>query len=236
MSSAKKYGGTFQDYLHIHEWFDATKGWQPDARHRSIRHHSEGVIQATEVFPPIRLESGRLVPARRIAEQHVMEDLGEIPTAADYLRCMGLEAWMQPHPESDVNTVSHATSSAEKFGGSYELYLPVHQWLDATRGWLPDARHRAIRHHSEGIAQAVEIFKPIEIPGGSPVSVAVIAEQHVAEDLGEVPTAADYLRCMQVELWMQVNTHRRTSVKIDGKWVAPPRLKSAPIDAGIQGK
>ena len=26
-SSAKKFGGKFEDYLHIHSWFDETKAW-----------------------------------------------------------------------------------------------------------------------------------------------------------------------------------------------------------------
>lgn len=45
-------------------------------------------------FEPIRLASGKLVPIRFVAEQHVMEDLGRIPTAADWLRTIQGEPWM----------------------------------------------------------------------------------------------------------------------------------------------
>jgi len=94
MSSAKKWGGAWQNYIEIHEWFDETKAWLPDFRHRAIRHHSEGIAEAVVRFEPIELENGKLIPIRWVAEQHVQEDLGRIPTAADWLRCMKPEPWM----------------------------------------------------------------------------------------------------------------------------------------------
>lgn len=102
VSSARKWGGKPEDYLHVHEWFDETKGWLPDFRHRSVRHHSEGIAQAVELFPPIHIPMRRkggvdrikVVPIRWVAEQHVTEDLGRIPTAADWLRAMRPEPWM----------------------------------------------------------------------------------------------------------------------------------------------
>jgi hypothetical protein len=49
-SSVKKWGGEIGDYLPIHEWFDETKGWLGDSRHRLFRHHSEGIFQCEEIF------------------------------------------------------------------------------------------------------------------------------------------------------------------------------------------
>jgi hypothetical protein len=94
LSSAKHWGGSPDQYRHIHEWFDATKGWLPDFRHRAIRHHSEGIAQAVELFDDIVLDSGRVIPVRWVAEQHVREDIGTIPTAADWLRCIEPQDWM----------------------------------------------------------------------------------------------------------------------------------------------
>ncbi len=37
---------------------------------------------------------GRVVPVRWIGEQHVQEDLGKIPTVADWVRNIRPEAWM----------------------------------------------------------------------------------------------------------------------------------------------
>ena len=118
VSSARKWGGVWEDYIAVHEWFDATKAWCPDFRHRAIRHHSEGIFECMSVFgTTITLSTCRTcgqpesehfefgdenlhvfipkhIPVRWIGEQHVQEDLGDIPTAADWLRRLAAEPWM----------------------------------------------------------------------------------------------------------------------------------------------
>lgn len=116
-----------------------------------------------------------------------------------------------------ANPLHHAISSARRWGGEPGLYLAIHEWFDETKGWLPDFRHRAIRHHSEGIAEAVERFEAVAVPTGpgSPdrlVPVRWVAEQHVTEDLGMIPTASDWLRRVQPEEWM--TRARRLSVEL----------------------
>jgi hypothetical protein len=94
-SSARKWGGDPADYQPIHDWFDATKAHLPDLRHRALRHHSEGIFLAEQVFgTTITNSSGRAIPVRQVGEQHVLEDLGRIPTAADWLRELQLKPWM----------------------------------------------------------------------------------------------------------------------------------------------
>lgn len=95
LSTVKKYGGQAEDYLAIHAWFDATKEQFADSRHRALRHHSQGIYECERVFGvTITNSSGREVPVRLIGEQHVIEDLGYIPTVADWLRHMTIEPWM----------------------------------------------------------------------------------------------------------------------------------------------
>jgi hypothetical protein len=45
----------------------------------------------------------------------------------------------------------HALSSAKKWGGVAEDYLPLHQWFDESKAITADFRHRALRHYAEGI-------------------------------------------------------------------------------------
>jgi hypothetical protein len=45
----------------------------------------------------------------------------------------------------------HAVRSARLFGGKPEDYLAIHNWFDESKAHLADFRHRALRHHSEGI-------------------------------------------------------------------------------------
>jgi hypothetical protein len=95
LSSARKWGGVADDYQHVHDWFDASKAHFADFRHRAARHHSEGIFMAEIIFGGTLTNSaGRIVPIRIIGEQHVLEDLGRIPTLADWLRCIHPEPWM----------------------------------------------------------------------------------------------------------------------------------------------
>ncbi len=95
VSSVKKWGGRVEDYLPIHSWFDETKASLADFRHRALRHHAEGIFLCERLFGvTITTSTGRIVPVRWIGEQHVKEDLGRIPTAADWLLCIRPESWM----------------------------------------------------------------------------------------------------------------------------------------------
>src|SRR3546814_8620110 len=42
----------------------------------------------------ITITSGRIVPVRLIGEQHVIEDLGFVPSFADWVRCIRPQPWM----------------------------------------------------------------------------------------------------------------------------------------------
>jgi len=85
-STSQKWGGTPDDYIHIHDWFDETKQYTGDWTHRALRHHSAGVQWAIEKFGHVTLNSSRQkIPVKMIAEQHIQEDCGFIPTPKDYL-------------------------------------------------------------------------------------------------------------------------------------------------------
>jgi hypothetical protein len=95
VSSAKKYGGEPHEYLALHQFLDASKAHMADFRHRALRHHSEGIFLLQDFFGTTTvLSTGRVLPVRFIGEQHVLEDLGRIPTVADWLGRIQPESWM----------------------------------------------------------------------------------------------------------------------------------------------
>jgi hypothetical protein len=66
-----------------------------DFKHRALRHHSEGIFMLESLFgTTLTLSTGRVLPVRFIGEQHVLEDLGRIPTVADWLGKIQPESWM----------------------------------------------------------------------------------------------------------------------------------------------
>lgn len=95
-SSAKKFGGQPEDYIALHEWFDQTKAHLADARHRAILHSSFGIYMAQQVFGEVivRKSDGKPVPTRMLGEQHVLEDIGRIPTVQDWLGELPMRSWM----------------------------------------------------------------------------------------------------------------------------------------------
>jgi hypothetical protein len=93
-SSAKKWGGDPADYVEIHEFIDSSKRIIGDVRHRSLYHHTEGVWLCQRIFGRT-ITVGRFeIPVREIAERHVIEDLGWLPSPADYLDGMPIKPWM----------------------------------------------------------------------------------------------------------------------------------------------
>ena len=97
VSSAKKWGGKWEDYIELHSWFDETKSFTGDWTHRALRHHSAGIQWAIEKFGhTITNSSNQKIPVKMISEQHVEEDCGFVPTPADYLKMLknNPEKWM----------------------------------------------------------------------------------------------------------------------------------------------
>jgi hypothetical protein len=110
-TSVKLWGGKIEDYLPIHDWFDATKETFADFRHRALRHHSQGIFEAERIFGhTITNSDGKKVPVRYIGEQHVMEDCGgRIPTVSDWFRNIKPEVWMSRNHKIEVEEKEHVT-------------------------------------------------------------------------------------------------------------------------------
>lgn len=97
--SCSKWGGTPEQYQHIHDWFDQSKAHFADMRHRALLHSSFGIYLCEQVFGvniTIRLENGnkKLVSVRDIGEQHCIDDLGTVPSVSDYLSGMPFYDWL----------------------------------------------------------------------------------------------------------------------------------------------
>lgn len=105
------------------------------------------------------------------------------------------------------NSYFHAKSSAHKWGGTPEDYIAIHEFIDGTKRSFGDVRHRALLHNTWGVWVCQEVFGrviQIEKAGGGtkPVAVREVAEQHVIEDLGYIPTVGDWLDNMNIKVWM----------------------------------
>ena len=99
-----------------------------------------------------------------------------------------------------MNSWYHAVSASHKWGGTPEDYLPIEEFIDSSKETHGDYRHRAAYHHTQGVYLCEKIFgKTITIQKNKKsiqVPVRLIAERHIVEDLGFLPShaAADHGR------------------------------------------
>lgn len=106
-----------------------------------------------------------------------------------------------------ATSYKHAEASARKFGGKPEDYIKIHEFIDSSKQSFGDVRHRAMYHHTHGPWLAQEIFGHyVEVVTGSGkkrrISVREIVENHIVEDLGWIPSPADWFNCMDCKVWM----------------------------------
>lgn len=102
--------------------------------------------------------------------------------------------------------IVHARSSVILFGGKEDDYVAIHEFLDSSKSYVPDVRHRALTHNSF----FVEIIIPrvfgriITNSDGKEVSTQEIAERHVLEDFRKrfIPTPQDWIENIEFKDWM----------------------------------
>lgn len=205
ISSVMRFGGVESDYLDVHRWFDATKVTFVHFTHRALRHHTQGIEECARVRGEtlLRASDGKPMSVADLGRQHCSEDCGgHVPEAADWLARLDLPDWL---PSKVPSAEEMAASSARRFGGVEERYLPLHAWFLETEAWWqgPDARHLAMRHHAFGIFEAEERFGVTLNAGeGIQVPVRYLGERHVRAVLARVPPASDWLRRIRGEAWM----------------------------------
>lgn len=84
--SVSRWGGLPADYMAIRDFIDQTKIAMPDMRHRAVLHNAFGCFLIERVFGHAFMNSaGREVSTRDVAEQHIIEDLGFLPSLEDFL-------------------------------------------------------------------------------------------------------------------------------------------------------
>lgn len=97
----------------------------------------------------------------------------------------------------------HAEASARHFGGVPEDYIKIHEFIDSMKSCVGDVTHRQYFHNSKGPWVCQEIFgRHITNADGKRVLVRDIAENHVVEDLGWIPSPADWSACLTCKVWM----------------------------------
>jgi hypothetical protein len=105
---AKKYGGKSEDYADIDDFIDSSKCAVPDVRHRAILHSAFGCFIVERMFGRTRFNSdGKEYSPRDVAEDHILQDLGFLPTMEQYLNNMTIQPWMSGTMKTNQVTRKH---------------------------------------------------------------------------------------------------------------------------------
>lgn len=112
--TVKSYGGHVDDYLLIHNFIDHSKSSVPDVRHRAMLHSSWGIYLVEQMFGAyITNSEDKQISTRDIAEEHIIQDLGFIPTMEKWLNTMPIEGWMSGTKKKNSTKSMKFTTPAE---------------------------------------------------------------------------------------------------------------------------
>lgn len=128
ISSAKKFGGVYTDYTEIHALLDSSKLFLADWRHRSLLHNTFGIFLLEKLIGTTfeRKSDGVPVCTRTILTEHIMEDLGAVPTPGEFLREMPLRGWMTRISEAAKKRMQSLTLDGQ--GSKENCVLETIKW------------------------------------------------------------------------------------------------------------
>jgi hypothetical protein len=176
LSSVRHWGGTTEDYLALHTWFDESKLIIADYRHRALRHHAEGIFMSEKFFgATLTLSTGKVIPTRWVGEQHVREDLGRIPSFADWARAIRPEPWMGRASKLGIEP-SAATQNGNDIDMQQQINVQATLTLSLPAAWSEDEIATHIRTR---LGAAFSDNLPGEINGESPVNFTFQEEAEI---------------------------------------------------------
>ncbi|MGC2236047.1 MAG: hypothetical protein WA584_07790 [Pyrinomonadaceae bacterium] len=85
--SQKTHGGTWQDYVEIHNFLDSSKAACAHFKHRFLLHHTEGIELGVRIFGEKFTNSeDKSIETRRLLTEHLIEDVGKVMKVEDWAR------------------------------------------------------------------------------------------------------------------------------------------------------
>jgi hypothetical protein len=207
-SSVRLFGGCPNDYLFLHNFFDQTKVCVPTSLHRLLLHNTFGIDLCCQIHGEhFQRSSDQItIQTRTIAEQHVSEDFGFLPTLQDCLRSHPLSKGNLPpgHGPFVLPHASRCATLARRLGGVAQDYAALADWFNTPALLLDNPSFFCLLGNSFGIFLAEQRFGLCIQRASDQKSLPTryIAEQLVQQTLGDIPTLAAVFKGMTIEPWM----------------------------------
>lgn len=102
----------------------------------------------------------------------------------------------------------HSLLSQRKFGGQPNDYVAIHEFLDSSKLFMFNLKHRLLLHNTFGIELCIELFGSLIVNSDNKtVLTRDIAAEHCKEDLsGVVPTLNDWFGVYDETLLHTIDT------------------------------
>ena len=126
-----------------------------------------------------------------------------------------------------MNIWDHSRLSVRKFGGREEDYIHIHKFIDSSKLFYFNPRHRLLLHNMYGIEMTVKKFGDILTTSDhQKLLVRDIAAEHYKEDLnGRVPSLHDWLIGNDEKIAAKINIPKFENKALE-EFVLHPMMKS----------
>src|SRR5262245_32476744 len=101
-----------------------------------------------------------------------------------------------------MKPLQHARITAHRYGGGWQDWIAIHNWIDRSKAIFPSMQHRMFLHSDFGEWLTVRIHgEAIGSKSGAVISTRDLYRDHQVEDLGRVVTLAEWLHEIDADYW-----------------------------------
>lgn len=101
-----------------------------------------------------------------------------------------------------MKPLQHARITAHRYGGEWQDWIAIHDWIDRSKMIFPSMQHRMFLHSDFGEWLTVKIHgDSIRASDGVVVSTVDLFRDHQVEDLGRVVPLSEWLCAIDAEYW-----------------------------------
>ena len=203
----KRYGGSWQDYLPVHTFFDSSKAAYAANGHRMFLHSDFGIECAEMLFgTEITTSHGLTIPVRQLGMDHMVEDNGRLNTVAEWLDRLPDADWML-RPARLSKFLDYRddplAAAARRYGGAPANYAAIVAFFERPVELAGARRARVVTHNSFMIFVAEQIFGSVLMIDNKPIPLRQVAEDLVLARYGFIPSLQDIAGDLQVDAYVR---------------------------------
>lgn len=101
-----------------------------------------------------------------------------------------------------MKPLQHARITAHRYGGEWQDWIALHDWIDRSKMIFPSMQHRMFLHSDFGEWLTLQIHgESITAADGTVIATRELFRDHQVEDVGRVVPLAEWLREIDTEYW-----------------------------------